>query len=99
MPKLASLAKAIKVIPSLYSRFEINVPKLASLAKAIKVIPSLCLRFGINVPKLASLAKAITVIPRSISALGSMCTLAKAHRKALTQKLCEGVVSAVPPLL
>ena len=50
------------------------MPKLALLAKAIKVIPSLCLRFGINVPKRASLAKA--------------------HRKALTQKLCEGVVSA-----
>ena len=55
------------------------MPKLALLAKAIKVIPSLNSRFGINVPKRASLAKA--------------------HRKALTQKLCEGVVSAVPPLL
>lgn len=73
------------------------------LAKAIKGIPSLYLRFGINVPKRASLAKAIKVIPSLYSRFGinvpKLASLAKAHRKALTQKLCEGVVSAVPPLL
>ena len=70
------------------------------LAKAIKGIPSPNSRFGINVPKLASLAKAIKVIPSLCLRFGiNVPKLAKAHRKALTQKLCEGVVSAVPPLL
>ena len=73
------------------------------LAKAIKGIPSPNSRFGIYVPKLASLAKAIKVIPSLCLRFGiyvpKLASLAKAHRKALTQKLCEGVVSAVPPLL
>ena len=73
------------------------------LSKTITVIPSLYFRFGINVPKLASLAKAIKVIPSLCLRFGiyvpKRASLAKAHRKALTQKLCEGVVSAVPPLL
>ena len=49
------------------------------------------------------LAKAIKGIPSPNSRFGinvpKLASLAKAHRKALTQKLCEGVVSAVPPLL
>ena len=49
------------------------------------------------------LAKAIKDIPSLCLRFGinvpKLASLAKAHRKALTQKLCEGVVSAVPPLL
>jgi len=49
------------------------------------------------------LSKTITVIPSLYFRFGinvpKLASLAKAHRKALTQKLCEGVVSAVPPLL